>query len=832
MACFLLNDIPSESNLCRKREASLRELTRSPARVNQNTTHEVSHMEFVCSHCQKVLQAQPSESGDEKVCGGCRKATIVPFPLSPNVIVDDYVILRELGRGGMATVFLAYQRSLDRDVALKILGKEFSNAQDDIDQFIRGARAAAGIIHPHIVQTYAVGESDGCLFLSMEHVDGRSAASLLGRSGRLSVPQAVGIVRQIAAALDYAWNLQGLVHMDVTPDNILLTTSGEAKLADMGLAKFKAELDQETLAQDEFVGTPAYVAPEVILGTNVDHRSDLYSLGCTFFHLVTGMLPFDGDGPVEVARKHLEEMVQAPSDLFPDIPKTVSTVIRKLMAKKPDERYKSGSELIRVLETIDEDGTSPALATGSTYCDPNAWACHECGGTNYMESKYCIHCGTFGFEPCPACHTNIRFGARFCPDCGCSTVARKASTRMELQELLDRITTFAEGSVADAVAACRETRDRMAGWFPQDLREEFDRRSLELKRQLEQRLYDAYRRRNIPDTEATVELLTIALAGHLGPHSEALISSYGDAKRDLKQKILLAKSALDRNCISRANELLDRLEPWQGGILGNERELCVKNCERRLHSRNRALARARMLVGRHDYVDALAALQEVSLFRIPKEIRMLKPAADDIDFEAGVVDVQERLKADLTEDLCRWMKKDDWQQVTEVAETVERVGSPESRRLLMALKSAISRESARRYRRALSLETQDEFLRAEKAWRWFLMIPNQFVSMVRLETAADFTFRRNQNWAKKMTHLTNNAFAAFVLIWVCVFGPIVVNMVELLFRDQNSVAEILTVIVLAVSQLVVVFMLERMFKWLFQMSRYAQPSLQPCHCQS
>jgi hypothetical protein len=322
-------------------------------------------MQFQCPHCEGIVSISDTECGQPVGCGHCGGISIVPATrFSPSVVINDFLIKKVLGKGGMGMVYLAHQLSLDRPVALKILMQEFSQDNDFIVDFVKEARAAARLNHLNIVQSYAVGEEEGVYFFAMEYVEGKTLKQIMKEGGAIEIERAVGIIQQISEALDFAWKNQQLVHRDIKPDNIMLTNKGVAKLADLGLARKAAELmDNEG---DEVMGTPQYISPEQLLGKPMDVRGDIYSLGATFFHAVTGRFPFEGASAGEIARKHLQAKLELPHKVNANVPKSVSWVINKMMAKTPDERYADAAELAadlgRILRGEVPDGAPASIA--------------------------------------------------------------------------------------------------------------------------------------------------------------------------------------------------------------------------------------------------------------------------------------------------------------------------------------------------------------------------------------------------------------------------------------------------------------------------------------
>ena len=302
-------------------------------------------MRFQCSSCGRIVAVDDIDAGIMVQCGHCGSVVQVPpTRLSRGSVIADFIIRRAIGQGGMGTVYLSHQITLDRPAALKILAESYANNAEFVALFIKEARAAAKLNHPHIVQAYAVGEDDGLLYFAMENIDGETMKDVLEREGVIPVDQALNIIQQIAEALNYAWIEQKLIHCDIKPDNIMLTSTGRAKLADLGLARVTGDMSDAD--DDEVMGTPQYISPEALTGAPMDTRSDIYSLGATFYQFVTGRLAFDGGSAAEIAKKHLTEPLIPPRSVNKDIPETVSRIIMKMMAKNPAMRYQDASELI------------------------------------------------------------------------------------------------------------------------------------------------------------------------------------------------------------------------------------------------------------------------------------------------------------------------------------------------------------------------------------------------------------------------------------------------------------------------------------------------------
>jgi len=267
-----------------------------------------------------------------------------------NQEVGPYRIEALLGRGGMAAVYRAFDTRLQRHVALKLLYPQYLADPDIVQRFHREAVTAAQLDHPHIAPIFDVGESDGLHYLAMKLLPGPSLAELLQREGRFSLSRTVTLLQELAAALDEA-HQHGIVHRDIKPGNVLFDAKGRAVLTDFGIAK---SLDAPALTETSvIVGTPDYIAPEQIdsrLAPNgkLDHRADLYSLGALLYRTLTGRRPFDGSSQM-VLLAHLRDEAPPPSTVEPTLPPAVDGVVAKAMAKRPEERYASASELAAAL---------------------------------------------------------------------------------------------------------------------------------------------------------------------------------------------------------------------------------------------------------------------------------------------------------------------------------------------------------------------------------------------------------------------------------------------------------------------------------------------------
>jgi serine/threonine-protein kinase len=282
-----------------------------------------------------------------------------------DLLLGPYVLLERLGEGGMGQVFKARHRKLHRVVALKVIRRDKLLHPDAIRRFYREVQAAAALSHPNIVAAYDAGEIDGTYYLSMEHVDGRDLGKTVKQDGPLAVAVACDYVRQVALGLQHAFE-KGLVHRDIKPSNVVVQGAGSqseggalVKILDMGLARIQSPLPVEgeqsgTLTQNHaMLGTPDFIAPEQARNPrDVDTRSDLYSLGCTFHYILTGQVPFPAERAMEKLLKHYLEMPVPVESLRPGVPASVGQVVRKLMAKDPGQRYQTPAELSEALGAL------------------------------------------------------------------------------------------------------------------------------------------------------------------------------------------------------------------------------------------------------------------------------------------------------------------------------------------------------------------------------------------------------------------------------------------------------------------------------------------------
>lgn len=275
--------------------------------------------------------------------------------------IPGYKILGKLGAGAMAVVYKARQLSLNRTVAIKVLPRRFTENPEYVERFYREGQAAAKLSHNNIVQAYDVGEAGGYHYFVMEYVEGRTLHDDLSAGKVPKEDEALDIVIQVGHALGHA-HARGLIHRDVKPKNIMIDNSGVVKLADMGLARETTDIKTAQTEAGKAYGTPYYIAPEQIRGEiDIDGRADIYGLGCTLYHMVTGRVPYMADDPTEVMKKHLRDQLIPPDHINTSLSAGLSEVIEVMMAKKRDDRYSGVEELLVDLEAVHK-GQAPLRA--------------------------------------------------------------------------------------------------------------------------------------------------------------------------------------------------------------------------------------------------------------------------------------------------------------------------------------------------------------------------------------------------------------------------------------------------------------------------------------
>ena len=281
-----------------------------------------------------------------------------------------YQLRRRIARGGMAEVFLAHDRMLDRPVALKVLFPELSTDPNFVERFRREAQAAANLSHPNIVSIYDWGEEQGTYYIVMELVDGRPLSTMLKAEGTLLADRAADIGASVASALAFA-HKNGVVHRDVKPGNVLIDGTGAVKVADFGIARAKDSVDDNLTQTGAVMGTATYFSPEQAQGLAVDARSDIYSLGVMLYEMVCGKPPFSGSNPVAVATKHVSDAPPRPTTINPNLSTAFESIILTCLAKDPDDRYASADDLRADLIRF-RQGRAVAALPYDDDDDPNA----------------------------------------------------------------------------------------------------------------------------------------------------------------------------------------------------------------------------------------------------------------------------------------------------------------------------------------------------------------------------------------------------------------------------------------------------------------------------
>ncbi|HEY6582025.1 MAG TPA: protein kinase [Rubrobacter sp.] len=283
-----------------------------------------------------------------------------------DILADRYLLSGLLGAGGMGEVFLAHDRMLGRDVALKVLREDYAKDAAFVSRFQREAVSAAALNHPHVVQVYDQGHTeDGRYYIAMEHVPGGNLKDRIDSTGPLEPAEAALLASQVADALGAAHE-RGIVHRDIKPQNVLLDTAAEAKVADFGIAL--AASTDPTSGTNLLFGTPSYMSPEQAMGEPVGPRSDLYSVGVVLYEMLTGSVPFEAEGPLATAMKHVTEPPLPPRKRNAYVPEGMDAVVMGLLAKKPEDRYESAAELVEDLRRS-LAGLPPAFAGAAGYSE-------------------------------------------------------------------------------------------------------------------------------------------------------------------------------------------------------------------------------------------------------------------------------------------------------------------------------------------------------------------------------------------------------------------------------------------------------------------------------
>jgi len=308
---------------------------------------------FICPECNRKFEYGTQLQSTPEICPECLMKNYNNIPTyKAGSQVGDYVIIKTIGVGGMGEVFLAEQKSVKREVALKILQPVLAKDQQYLERFFQEVRTLAQIEHPNIVQAIEAGIDGPTCYFSMMYITGKDLKRIMDEGKIFPEFEALQIIRNIACALEYAWKKYKLIHRDIKPANIMLTQENEVALMDLGISKTLSS-DTQLTSPGMMMGSPAYISPEQAKAdVDIDFRADIYSLGATFFHLITGVVPFDSDNSTVVIAKQLSEKVPDPRNFCPEISEKSVKLIYKMMEKDKRDRFSTWHEAIDAIDEI------------------------------------------------------------------------------------------------------------------------------------------------------------------------------------------------------------------------------------------------------------------------------------------------------------------------------------------------------------------------------------------------------------------------------------------------------------------------------------------------
>ncbi|MFA7230895.1 MAG: serine/threonine-protein kinase [Victivallaceae bacterium] len=309
---------------------------------------------FNCPECGHEIRAVSELCGSKIECMSCSKEIEVPIPgLCEGLEIGDFILSEKIGAGGMGEVWLAHQISMNRLIALKILNPNLTNDSNFVSRFLAEARMAGKLEHQNIITAYIAGHVGDYYYLATSFIDGIELIHKLKLEGHIPEREALKIVRCIAGALKYAWDEHGMLHRDVKPGNIMIDKHGEPRLMDMGISKSMRESETMQTSSDMIVGTPDYISPEqATADPKIDFRSDIYSLGATLYHLVTGVVPYHGESVKEIIRQHVKAPVPEPLEHNSRLSPQCATLIKIMMAKNKEERHSNWDYVISDIDAV------------------------------------------------------------------------------------------------------------------------------------------------------------------------------------------------------------------------------------------------------------------------------------------------------------------------------------------------------------------------------------------------------------------------------------------------------------------------------------------------
>ena len=305
-------------------------------------------MSYSCEHCGRVFESKLSSEGGIEFCHHCKKLNIaIPEGASDDIYFGDFKILEAIGAGGHSIVVKAEHKPSGMNYALKMFFIQCEDNDNISADFIQEVETASQLVHDNIVRIYEGGVHDGIMYIVMEHVDGLNLGEYLEIYEQMEPKEAVAAIIHSCKALDYVWSHFLMIHRDVKPHNIIVTKEGAVKLCDFGLTSNHEMAVQESR---NILGTPFYLSPEMIQ-TDIyqDNRSDIYSLGCTLYHLIVGLPPFNYGGLLEVVNARLNNPPPDPREEFPECPENLAKIIMTMMATEADDRYATAHELMEDL---------------------------------------------------------------------------------------------------------------------------------------------------------------------------------------------------------------------------------------------------------------------------------------------------------------------------------------------------------------------------------------------------------------------------------------------------------------------------------------------------